>query len=249
MQILNTEALVLKRKPSGDTSLIVHVLTEKDGKLILVAKGARSPKSKWRGHLEPYNHVNIHYYYKKDRPYQLLSAGESLHSFHQLKKYPDRLLYAAILLEILDKTQLDHSDPFIFKLILHILNHMEAGKVAPRFLHWYFILIFLKLNGFDMNLDTCAGCNEQMSEAQYSPVDANLYCTKCQNNADDVWFFNADALNFLRYMIENKVPGLESVNMDEKLKKRFDTLFWHALAVHFDSLRFMNSIKMLKILD
>ena len=221
----------------------------KDGKLILIAKGARNPKSKWRGHLEPFTHLNLHYYSKKDRPYQLLSSAEIINSFYKLKSRPESLLYAAVIVEILDKTQLHHSDPLIFKLILHVQKHLDEGIVDAQYLHWYFILIFLKLNGLTLNINECSQCTQPLLEAYFSPFDSNFYCSKCHAGADDNWHFSKDSLQFLRHAIKSKIPGLLGISMDNQLKYQFDSLFWRALAVHFDALQTINSTKILNILD
>ena len=46
-------ALLLRRIPYGETSLICHFLTERHGRIVLMAKGARRPKSPLRAALEP----------------------------------------------------------------------------------------------------------------------------------------------------------------------------------------------------
>jgi DNA repair protein RecO len=53
MAELRDEALLLRRIPYGDTSLICHFLTEKHGRIALMARGARRPKSPFRASLEP----------------------------------------------------------------------------------------------------------------------------------------------------------------------------------------------------
>lgn len=50
-------AYVLHRYPYRDTSLIVELLSLSHGRLGVVARGARAPKSRWRGLLEPFQPV------------------------------------------------------------------------------------------------------------------------------------------------------------------------------------------------
>ncbi|MCK8514740.1 DNA repair protein RecO [Methylonatrum kenyense] len=52
-------AYVLHRYPYRDTSLIVELLSLSQGRLGVVARGARSPKSLWRGLLEPFQPVLV----------------------------------------------------------------------------------------------------------------------------------------------------------------------------------------------
>jgi DNA repair protein RecO (recombination protein O) len=47
-----SEGIVIRLRPLGDTSLIVHWLTPEHGRLATVAKGARGPKSVFRGKLD-----------------------------------------------------------------------------------------------------------------------------------------------------------------------------------------------------
>ncbi|MFM7805934.1 MAG: DNA repair protein RecO, partial [Verrucomicrobiota bacterium] len=44
--------VILRLRPLGDTSLVVHWLTPDQGRLATVAKGARGPKSALRGRLD-----------------------------------------------------------------------------------------------------------------------------------------------------------------------------------------------------
>jgi DNA repair protein RecO len=53
MAELQDEALLLRRIPYGDTSLICHFLTAQHGRIALMARGARRPKSPFRASLEP----------------------------------------------------------------------------------------------------------------------------------------------------------------------------------------------------
>ena len=53
MAELQDESLLLRRIPYGETSLICHFLTERHGRIALMARGARRPKSLFRASLEP----------------------------------------------------------------------------------------------------------------------------------------------------------------------------------------------------
>ncbi len=52
-------AYVLHVRPFRDTSAIVEALTAEHGRIALVARGARSAKSRWRGVLEPFRSLLI----------------------------------------------------------------------------------------------------------------------------------------------------------------------------------------------
>ena len=52
---------VLHTYPWKETSLIVEVLTKHEGRVALVAKGARRPRSIYRGLLQPFNRITVRY--------------------------------------------------------------------------------------------------------------------------------------------------------------------------------------------
>ncbi len=54
-------ALLLRRIPYGDTSLICHFLTRNHGRMALMARGARRAKSPLRASLTPLSPLNIHW--------------------------------------------------------------------------------------------------------------------------------------------------------------------------------------------
>ena len=59
MAELQDRALLLRRIPYGDTSLVIHLLTEQHGVLSLMAKGVRRLKSPFRAALEPLYELTV----------------------------------------------------------------------------------------------------------------------------------------------------------------------------------------------
>ena len=55
------ECFLLHHRPHGETSLIVDVFTKKNGKMSIIAKGAKKPKSKFFGYLTPFTKLKITY--------------------------------------------------------------------------------------------------------------------------------------------------------------------------------------------
>ncbi|MDZ7795734.1 MAG: recombination protein O N-terminal domain-containing protein [Candidatus Marinimicrobia bacterium] len=67
----NTLAFVLKINPKGETSSVVHAFSRDFGKLILIAKGARTSRSPFKGLFEPFSLLNIHF---NEKPAALISS-------------------------------------------------------------------------------------------------------------------------------------------------------------------------------
>src|SRR5436305_6498573 len=67
MPLYTADALVLRTYKLGESDRIVVFLTEDRGKKRGVAKGARRPKSKFVGALEPLTRVRVAYFEKERR--------------------------------------------------------------------------------------------------------------------------------------------------------------------------------------
>lgn len=59
MRVELAPALILHRRAYRETSLLVEALTRDHGRIGLVARGARAPKARWRGLLEPLQPVRL----------------------------------------------------------------------------------------------------------------------------------------------------------------------------------------------
>ena len=62
--IVSTDAIVLRSMKYGETSKIVTLYSKKFGKIKVIAKGARSAKSKFGASLEPMMHSSVIFYKK-----------------------------------------------------------------------------------------------------------------------------------------------------------------------------------------
>ena len=81
MALIKTEAVVLRTRKQGETSKILSLYTKNFGKISVIAKGARSIKSKYLGALETLNYISIIIYRKEQRSLQYLREADIIHSF------------------------------------------------------------------------------------------------------------------------------------------------------------------------
>ena len=60
-QINEDTCFLLHQRSYGETSIIAELFTKKNGKISVIAKGAKKPKSKFFGYLVPFHKLNISY--------------------------------------------------------------------------------------------------------------------------------------------------------------------------------------------
>jgi len=78
MSIVRTEAFVLKAFRFGETSMIYRLLTRDRGVVPVIAKGARSPRSRLGAAVDPFRRLDVTYYDKPGREIQTLVDVELL---------------------------------------------------------------------------------------------------------------------------------------------------------------------------
>ncbi|HOG76605.1 MAG TPA: DNA repair protein RecO, partial [Candidatus Marinimicrobia bacterium] len=155
MAIIRTRAFVIKTIPFKDTSLIARLFTESHGKVAVLAKGARTLKSPFRGYLEPLSLLEVQFYYKPTRDIQTLSQAETIRSFLSNNTEIEPTIIATAILECIEKfIREHHEDAPIFKLVLDTLNYIEAQSDNSQLAFVYFILNLTTLMGYEIGLNS-----------------------------------------------------------------------------------------------
>ena len=80
MPLYTADALVLRTYKLGEADRIVVFLTRDRGKKRGVAQGARRPRSKFRGALEPLTEIRVAYFEKEGRELVNLNYAETVRS-------------------------------------------------------------------------------------------------------------------------------------------------------------------------
>jgi len=131
--IENATGLVLRTRPLTETSLIVHWLTPSFGRLATVAKGARRPKSPFRGKLDLFYLVDFSF--SRSRRSELHTLREvSLREAHSaLREDLDRLRQASYVAALIEQaTETETPIPTPYDLLLGLLRHLSSHPPQPQ---------------------------------------------------------------------------------------------------------------------
>ena len=146
MPLYTADALVLRTYKLGEADRIVVFLTRDRGKKRGVAKGARRPRSRFVGALEPLTEVRVAYFEKERRELVGLNYAETYRSPLVLNDQ-DALGYVSYFAELLDEwAQEADADDRLYRLGASMLDALAAGAgVEP--LARYFEYWLLRLQG------------------------------------------------------------------------------------------------------
>jgi len=157
--------VIVRIRPLTESSLIIHWLTEESGRIATVAKGARRPKSAFRGKLDLF--FEAEFSFKR-------SARSELHNLKEIQLLDShvtlredlqkiRLLsYASALLE--QTTESDTPTPELYALFRSLLVH--ASQYPPRPRHVF---------AFELKLLRELGQEPDLEEAKLSTATRRLF--------------------------------------------------------------------------
>jgi DNA repair protein RecO (recombination protein O) len=164
MPLVTLDAIVLQAFPYSETSKILRLLTPSHGVQSVIAKGARRPRSRYGGILEPFTDGVASFYYRDNRDLHNLSDFELVRPRQPLGRDLVRFGGASLLAEILLRTASEQAAPEVFHRIRAALDRLESTPVealeATVLAETWALVTAL---GFGPALDRCVGCDVDLA--------------------------------------------------------------------------------------
>ena len=145
MPVYQSDALILRTYKLGEADRIVVFLTRDRGKKRGVAKGARRPRSRYHGALEPMTRAGVAYFEREQRDLVRINFVEPARS--PLSGPGDALGYVGYFAELIDEWAPEaHADERLYRLGASVVEALATGApVEP--LARYFEYWLLRLQG------------------------------------------------------------------------------------------------------
>lgn len=183
MGLIETEGLILKNYGLSEADKIVVLLTQNQGLVRGVAKGAKRPKSKFGGALEPFSIVQIEYFQKEQSELVSIRRIELLKSFFGAASEPRFLQKFAYLAELLSEFAPPH-DPNerLYRMAKVCLETATEHPESLENIALYFELWILRLGGYLPNWNRCDECRRELETNEETSLQINfhLLCKNCQ---------------------------------------------------------------------
>ena len=181
MNLERTTGIVLRTRPLTDTSLIVQWLTSDLGRLATVAKGARRPKSPFRGQIDLFHLAELSFARSRRSELHTLREVRLLESHAALRPelaYLQQASYGAALIE--QTAEPDAPMPAVFhsfsSLLLQLPGHPAQPQTIFGFEMKWLRELGLKPNLAGTNLTPGAKQTRQQSFADAATTDDRDSC-------------------------------------------------------------------------
>lgn len=202
MNQLVSAAIVLRRINYGEADRIITVLTPDQGKLSLVARGVRRPKSKLAGGIELFSVSSITYLRGRSDLGRLISARLEQHYGHIVTRL-ERVQLGYELTKQLDRATEDEPEPQYFELLQGAFAALDNLIIDVELIRFWFAAQLLAVAGFTPNL-------RQTHDGQ--PLDADKHY---QFDIDAMMFvetpagsFSAPHIKLLRLAFAGNSPAV-----------------------------------------
>lgn len=161
--ITKTEAVVLRTVDFKESSLIATLFSQKHGKIAVIAKGARKPKSKFSAFLVPGQILEVVYWMKQNRSVQTLSEVSYLLKLDNLRYDLEKMALVSTTLEL--TSQLIHENEEnapLFNFLLKLLPWISEREDVSKIIFPYIQIRLAQLSGIGLQAETEQGTESQI---------------------------------------------------------------------------------------
>ncbi len=207
-----TEAIVLRSIRYAEADRVLHLYSRTRGRINAIAKGARRPRSRFGGRLEPFFRLDLVLYQGRGE-LATVTAAHTLNAYSDLRESGPSLAAASracdAVLRLLDSNEPNPAAYNLLSRYLELLDGDEAGsgcspvsaEIDGAAGHATALAFRLKLAmaaGFAPELAGCARCGETRELSGFSGAAGGVVCAACERGgfelAPDAHSFMVDAL-------------------------------------------------------
>jgi DNA repair protein RecO (recombination protein O) len=236
MKTLKVRALVIKEYETGEADKRLLLLCKEHGRMMVYARGARKPKSKFMAAAQMFTYSDL--VLAQGRGFYSMAQAEVLENFYSLREDYDRLLAAYAITNICDKTILENSNcDELLQLALKSLSLLSKGKLPPAQIVAVFLFRFFDFYGYRPHSQECAVC-----EAVYDFDDLvkrvnwnaeGVLCVTCADKTPSTLKISPPTLAAISYILNSELPQSFQFTVHENVLAELQSAAQIILNFHF----------------
>ena len=192
-------AIVLRRADYRDNDRMLTLLSPTRGKLEVLSRGCRKPRSSLRNASELFALGDFEFY-EKNGHLTLISAN-LIETFYPLRQDLDRLSCGSYCLNVAEAlSQPGQNAQELFMLLLHTLSRLTFSDQPWKPLLTGFLLHAANLSGMKPRLNHCVECSRRLGEEPvlFDQEEGGVVCRECAGQGRGRYPLSAGQLTWLR---------------------------------------------------
>lgn len=245
--LYRVEGIVIRSMDYGEGNKIITLCTESGGKVGVLVRGAKKPKSRHAALVQPFTYGQ--YVYFRNTGLGTLNAGEIIESYHELREDLIKASYASYACELLDRVlQDEETGTFWFKQLKACLQALKEEK-DPVVITSLYEMKILQAAGYGPQLDDCISCGHERPHEQLfvSPRLGGVLCRACKHFDPPAMSVSPKALKLLRLFAQLDLQRLGNISVSEgtrdEIKKIMRAFMDHQLGLNLKSRSFLDQME------
>lgn len=210
------EGIIIRTQDYGETHVIATMMTDKLGKIGVIARGAKKPKSRMSAIAQMFIHGQ--YLVRTGKGLGVLEQGEIIDSHRRIREDIFLTAYASYIAE-LTNILLDEKRPnyYVYQQFLATLEGF-IGKKDPVVLSIIYELKLYRIAGFAPTLDLCQNCQELNRLEAFSIKEAGVLCYKCLSVDPNHIRLTQTQIKLLQLFLEVGVDQVANISVKDENK-------------------------------
>lgn len=205
--MIEVEGIIVSELDYGETSRIINVLTRDYGIIGMMAKGAKTVKSKLRSTTLKLTYGTFYINYKEGK-LSILSNVDVINNFKNIKTDIEKISYVSYLLELASGVIKHGIDGEVYDLLISAIKKIEEG-FDPLVITNILELKYLDYLGVMPVLDSCSVCGSRDGIATLSSFRGGFVCNDCLKNEKIVSEKTIKLIRMFYYVDIDKITKLD----------------------------------------
>lgn len=182
MTEIKQNGLVLKERDIAENDKLLLILTERYGKLPVIAKGAKSVKNRHMPSCQLFSYAS--FCLRRRGNYYYITDSDLIENYYDIRNDVTKFSLASFVCDVVeDVTQEGNNDDEILRLALNTLYAIAKDIKPLEIIRASFELRIASELGFSPDIECCSLCKELRDTNYYFDIiDASITCERCKNS-------------------------------------------------------------------
>ena len=234
MALYKTRAIVLKSINLSESDRIITFMTENNGKVKCIAKGARKIKNRFWGALEPMSLIHLIYFGKENQSLFRLNHTDIIESFHTIRDDFSKLYTGVYFIDLIDSLILEgHRERKIFSLLYQSLAALNKQSEFES-LHRLFEIRLLSLSGYTPQLEHCVFCKKlpERGMISFSYTHNGIFCNYCSSKSRVDAKVSIGTRNYIKKLLDVEIKTCERLKFPKSQSEEIAQLTHRLILSH-----------------
>ncbi|MBM3252687.1 MAG: DNA repair protein RecO [Candidatus Omnitrophica bacterium] len=248
MSIVQTEAIVLKKRDYSESSLLVDFFTRDFGKVKSIIKGAKRNKTNITGDLAIFSYNHIVFYESRHSDINKLTQCQLLDRFDSIRTDIAGIAIASYFIELVDSLSSPQDpSPQIFDILLWSLKSLK-DNMNPQIISIIFQIKLLHLSGILPDLKRCCVCKTESASKNlfFSILLGGALCKNCADDEPSGIKISEGVLGTMESLSNITPKEKMRFDINEGVQNELDGMLNEIFKFHIDrnlkSLDFLNKV-------